>query len=157
MCPKPSKVLHSTRLLEEFAARRVMETAWSLYLQSALPTGICRIKGIESIQKVRPHACRYEICIIEQYQSWLKWDQRSGIPINQEDLVFTNLLFSVAIIEGLDQFGINLTDAERRGLFVHTWKMIGLALGISEQLMPDSLEDAHDLYRAIYDMKCVRG
>lgn len=151
MCPKPSKVLHSTRLLEEFAARRVMETAQFIFAVSTPDWYMPDKKGIESIQKVRLMHAGMRYALLNNTNPDRKWDQSVfGIPINQEDLVFTNLLFSVAIIEGLDQFGINLTDAERRA-FVHTWKMIGLALGISEQLMPDSLEDAHDLYRAIYD------
>ncbi|MEL6989093.1 MAG: hypothetical protein AAGK97_14870, partial [Bacteroidota bacterium] len=51
MCPKPGFVLHTTKLLENFAARRVMETAQFIFAVNKPDWYKSGTKGLQSIEK----------------------------------------------------------------------------------------------------------
>ena len=68
-------------------------------------------------------------------------NQRWGIPINQGDMVATNLGFSLVFLEGLRKQGFRPTIEEINGLF-HFWKYIGYLMGIPADYLPDTEEDA---------------
>jgi hypothetical protein len=56
-------------------------------------------------------------------------EQRLGVPINQEDLLGTLTVFTVAVIESLDQMGVTCEVQDRDDYF-HLWLVIGELLGI---------------------------
>jgi hypothetical protein len=58
---------------------------------------------------------------------WQKGDL--GVPINQEDLVGTLVVFTVVVIESLDQMGVTVT-VQDRDAYLHLWLVIGHLLGI---------------------------
>ena len=61
----------------------------------------------------------------------VNWDTKVlGKPINQEDLVGTLSVFTVAVIESLDEMGVTCTVADRDAFF-HLWLVIGHLLGIN--------------------------
>ena len=59
-----------------------------------------------------------------------RWDrERDGIPIDQEEMLATVLLFSVAALDALDRMGVPYTD-EQAEAYVHTWCIAGELMGI---------------------------
>jgi ER-bound oxygenase mpaB/B'/Rubber oxygenase, catalytic domain len=61
----------------------------------------------------------------------VNWHTKTqGIPINQEDLVGTLSVFTVAVIASLDEMGVTCT-VEDRDAFFHLWLVIGHLLGIN--------------------------
>lgn len=64
------------------------------------------------------------------------WDQATyGVPINQSDLIATNMTFSLLVIYGLRLFGSRLTSQESEAV-LHLWRYIGYVMGLSPDLMP---------------------
>ena len=64
------------------------------------------------------------------------WDQATyGVPINQSDLVMTNLQFSLVVLYGLRAFGCKLTAQERYAV-LHVWRYIGYLMGLDAARMP---------------------
>jgi hypothetical protein len=148
MCPKPGHVLHTTKLLEEFAARRVLETAQYVFAVNTENWYEPHNPGIEAILKVRLMHAGMRIGMLYDKRPGHEWDMDMGIPINQADLTLTNLLFSLATIEGLDQMAIHLFEEERKAIF-HTWQKIGQAMGICEEMCTSDYRDVWNQYRTI--------
>lgn len=147
MCPAPAHVLGSTRLLEDQATRRVFETGQFLFDVNQFDWLDPKGRGINSIKKVRlMHAGMRGFLLLDNKEKWD--DKELGKPINQEDMVLTLQLFSLAIIDGLKKMGIFLT-AEEQEAFFFKWKMAGRILGIHPSLEPDNVEDAWALQNKI--------
>jgi mpaB/rubber oxygenase-like protein len=63
------------------------------------------------------------------------WQQGDlGVPINQEDLLGTLVVFTVVVIESLDQMGVTCT-VQDRDAYLHLWLVIGHLLGIDYTLL----------------------
>ena len=150
MCPKPGHVLHSTKLLVNFAARRVMETAQFVFSVNKADWYEMHSLGMNAIQRVRLMHAGMRLALLNDSRPGHEWDKNLGVPINQEDVALTNHLFSLAIIEGLDQMGIHLFKHERLALF-HTWQKIGQTMGISDELIVSDYNDAWMQYRTILE------
>ncbi len=155
MCEQPAKVLHETKLLEEQATRRVLETAQFIFDVSNpgwyKPEG----SGIRAIQKVRlMHAGMRHMILKDLDEPWdrntVKDGVPNGVPINQVDKVLTCQLFSLAVLEGLQKMGVEMSPREQEVHFFH-WKVVGRMLGIEEELMPDNLAEGWLLQNKIYD------
>lgn len=71
-----------------------------------------------------------------------------GEPINQEDMAGTNLTFSYIVLRGMRKLNINFSEKEAHN-FLHLWNVIGFLLGIEEELLPYSLQEAFWLDRQI--------
>lgn len=71
-----------------------------------------------------------------------EWDNdKFGVPLNQWDMLATNLGFSLVYLVGLRKMGIQPNPNEIKGLF-HFWKYVGYLLGIPLVLLPNEEEDA---------------
>ncbi len=70
------------------------------------------------------------------------------VPINQEDLLGTNLAFSLIVIRGLQKLGIELSPEEKQA-YIYLWNCVGRLLGIDSVLLPENLRKASVLERAI--------
>lgn len=77
--------------------------------------------------------------MIEKQPEWKS--EHWGRPLNQWDMLATNLGFSIAFIDGLTKLGIQPSDKERSGV-LHVWKYIGYLMGIPVDLLPDTVEQA---------------
>jgi len=73
---------------------------------------------------------------------------RDGWPINQEDMAFTLLTFGHVIPLAMRRFGVKLTNDDYEA-FLHSWNVSGYILGLNEELMAHTLEDAEDLFARI--------
>lgn len=72
-----------------------------------------------------------------------------GEPINQHDMVATTLLFSIAVLDGMDKLNYRLSLADKEDL-VHLWRYVGHVIGVDAELLPGSLAEAKRLADMIY-------
>jgi hypothetical protein len=77
-----------------------------------------------------------------------RWDPASGQPINQESIAYVILTFSYVGLRGLDTLGAHPTPEEREA-FVHAWSVIGHVMGVRDELLARSFDDAKVLFEAI--------
>jgi hypothetical protein len=136
--PGGNKPLAFSGRLEKQAARRLNETA--KFVQATCSPG-----------GLRPTAEAYQITlkvrlIHAQVRRMLlrspKWDTgRWGIPANQHDLVGTSLLFSVIVLQGLRQLGLQVSaeDGER---YMQLFRYSGYLSGVDPELQPASEAEA---------------
>ncbi|REG92692.1 oxygenase MpaB family protein [Algoriphagus antarcticus] len=76
------------------------------------------------------------------------WDDDYGKPINQEDLIGTNLSFSLIVIRGWKKMGFTVKSAEV-DLIMGYWKWVGRMMGIQEHYWPDNAKEAFQLEKLI--------
>jgi hypothetical protein len=76
------------------------------------------------------------------------WNNDWGMPINQEDMAGTNLSFSYIVLKGLRKLSVGYSQQEAEN-FLHLWNAIGYLLGIDEDLLPDTLQEAYWLDKKI--------
>jgi ER-bound oxygenase mpaB/B'/Rubber oxygenase, catalytic domain len=132
-----NKPLIMTGTLQKGAQRRVAETTkWWIDVTSI--DGLSRFgEGFKNTMRVRIiHALVRNA--LKQRQDWSIEDW--GLPLNQSDLMATNLGFSVVFLIGQRFMGIGLSDDERSD-FLHLWRTIGWLIGIEERWLAES-EDA---------------
>jgi hypothetical protein len=78
-----------------------------------------------------------------------KWNDEWGKPISQEDLIATNQVFSLEFFKGLSMLGLSLSAEEQKAWF-HTWKTIGKIMGVKDELICKTVDDAWTLQHAVY-------
>ena len=133
-----NKPLIFTGALKKGAAKRTSETTdfWVKVVdENALenPKG-----GIRECVKIRlMHA--YARVSILQGTDWRK--ENWGEPLNQWDMLATNLGFSLVFLDGIRSLGLSPNRDEVDGLF-HFWKYVGYLLGISTEILPETEEEA---------------
>ncbi|RRN77630.1 DUF2236 domain-containing protein, partial [Pseudoxanthomonas sp. SGD-10] len=99
--------------------------------------------GFKSVVKTRLIHSFSRVNILEK-TDWQT--DRWGIPINQWDMLATNLGFSLVYLVGLRKIGFSPSEKEVEGLF-HFWKYVGYLLGIPEAILPNNEKEA---IRALY-------
>jgi hypothetical protein len=77
-----------------------------------------------------------------------KWDMKWGIPINQEDMLGTNLSFSLIVLRGLRKLGVEV-DSVFEKAYYHHWAVVGSFLGIEKELL------VFDVHKAIKFDKAI--
>lgn len=126
---KGVQVLYLSQRMRRAVYRRILETAQ--FLLDVLDEGGLGPNGYgrRSAQKVRllHGAIRHHL------QRHPAWDPEWDVPINQEDLAGTLLSFGVAVPEGLQRLGIDLTDDERDAYY-HIFRVVGHLLGVDPRL-----------------------
>ena len=71
-----------------------------------------------------------------------KWDEKTlGVPICQEDLLGTLMVFSVGVIEGLKKLGTNVRDEDAEDYY-YGWQVIGRLMGIRPENIPPDVATA---------------
>jgi hypothetical protein len=178
--PHLSQVLHVAGQLEAHTEYRIRQTAamvFPLMMKGGLtqPDG----GGVAQVLKVRLiHATiRHLILhgepqqargVIEPlataapqpnlYQSLLAkgWDvERQGLPCNQLELAYTLLTFSYVFLKGMRTLGVPLAR-EQEQAYLHAWNVAGHVLGIREDLMAHSMEEAAAMFDGIQALARVR-
>ena len=84
------------------------------------------------------------------------WNPDWGQPINQEALTATMLAFSTLAVNGLRKLDVPVTPQDEADL-LHLWKVIGHILGIRDENMPASTEEAQFLWKKCIDRNCGRS
>jgi hypothetical protein len=148
-----TEVLAYTKFLQVDPTRRIRETA-QMVMDVMVPGGLQPGgRGVRATMKVRVmHAIvRHMImndprAVANPSDAALK--AAFGLPINQEDMVYTLLTFSYVVVEGFRTMGYQMTDRQREG-YIHCWNVVGFLMGIREELLPASFADARQLFDAI--------
>lgn len=137
-------LVRSKRITEEIGVR-LSETA--LFVMDAFYPGAFSTneQKLITLAKVRLiHAfSRY---FVSQYSR--DWNAEWGIPINHEDLIGTNLAFSLMVIRGmekLDRFPGKVVLED----LLHYWKIVGFYLGLDISYWPDTAKEAFELEKLI--------
>ncbi len=76
------------------------------------------------------------------------WNPDFGKPINQEDLIGTNLAFSFIVLRGMIKLGKAINSEQMKQLLAY-WKWIGTLLGVSTEYWPQTAKEAFELDRLI--------
>ncbi|WP_199429160.1 oxygenase MpaB family protein [Qaidamihabitans albus] len=138
LASRATKSLVGTGAIERTASRRLVETAtWWIDVTSpgALRPGE---RGYTSALRVRlVHA--HVRAAMNRRDDWdyEAWDR----PVNQVQTVGTLLLFSLVYVLGMQLLGVRYTERERADI-IHLWRYVGWLMGVSEELLPATEEDA---------------
>ncbi len=83
---------------------------------------------------------------IHQYAK--DWNPDFGQPVNQEDMLGTNLAFSFIVLRGLGKLGIFVNQKEQEAVLVY-WKWIGELMGVDTRFWPKTSKEAFELDKLI--------
>lgn len=83
---------------------------------------------------------------VEKYAK--DWNPDFGKPINQEDMIGTNLAFSLIVLRGWRKLGFKVSAAETT-LIMQYWKWVGKLMGINTEFWPDNSKEAFELEKLI--------
>jgi hypothetical protein len=137
-------LVRSKRITDEIGMR-LSETALFL-LDSFRPgTFLGDDRCMLTLAKVRLiHA--FSRLFVQKYSK--DWNETWGLPINQEDMLGTNLAFSLLVMRGLEKLG-RYPGKQIAEAVLHYWKVIGWYLGISVDFWPETAKEAFELERII--------
>jgi len=76
------------------------------------------------------------------------WDDAFGKPINQEDMIGTNLAFSWIVFRGWRKIGYTPSDSETKD-FLNYWKWVGSLMGIQTEAWPETSKEAFELEKLL--------
>jgi len=140
-----NKPLVFTGALADGAARRTSETR-AFAVEATRPGALKRFgKGFKTTIRVRfLHAVLRRR--IRSHPDWR--DHEWGIPINQGDMLATNLAFSVVYLTGMRALGFRYRRREREGI-IHLWRYLGYLMGINEDILVTNEKDG---LRIIYTL-----
>jgi hypothetical protein len=140
------QVLALTARLHTDPVRRIGETA-QMCLHAMAPGGLAPGgAGIRDAQKVRlMHAAVRHLALASD-----EWDPDWGTPINQEDLAFTLLTFSLVPLDAISRLGRTFTDDEADA-YLHCWNCVGHVLGVDERLLAATIADSRRLWERIVE------
>ncbi len=135
-----ARILCASKYLTEHPEKRLQETGDFLLSVSRQGAFNAESDGLVWIVKTRMIHARIRLQFREQHLSEL--------PVNQEDLLGTNLSFSLLVIRGLRRMGVNVSDREAQD-FLYLWQRIGVMLGLEPHLLPINMRQASMLERII--------
>jgi hypothetical protein len=142
-------VLAATGRFTQMAPRRAAETA-RFVADVARSRGLERFtEGFRTTVQVRlMHAfVRRHVAGSSSWQS-AAW----GVPVSQHDMLGTILLFSVAFVYGVRRLGLVVSRDERDAVN-HLWRYVGRLLGVHDDLLPATFDDAIALFRLCTPMQ----
>ncbi len=136
-----NKPLIFTGALDSGADRRLAETRkfWiDVTRQGALQAGGYGIKTATHVRIMHSLIRRG----IMKTPGWSNDDW--GLPINQADMVITNLSFSIVFLLGLRSLGFHFSKQEAQAV-LHFWRYVGHLLGINADLLPQTEQQGRKL------------
>lgn len=137
-------LVRSKRIMDDIG-RRLSETALFVLDMFDQGTFLTNDKPLLTLAKVRLiHAfSRYFVKLHSK-----DWDVSWGTPINQEDMIGTNLAFSLMVFRGLEKMD-RFQGKETLEDLLHYWKVAGHYLGLLVDLWPETAKEAIELERLI--------
>ncbi len=132
-----NKPIAFTGQLEYMAPRRLAETAkfgFDVTRTGAMAVGAAGFQSALKVRMMHAHVRQ----MLDRSPKWRhsEW----GLPINQADLIATNVLFSAVYLGGLRVLGLQISDEESLGV-MHLWRYIGWLMGVDEELLPANEEE----------------
>ncbi|WP_030742738.1 oxygenase MpaB family protein [Streptomyces sp. NRRL F-5135] len=137
LVPHVAKLLSTTHGLE-YPSKRMAETGqFTVYLMrpDAFEAGG---RFVPAAQKVRLlHASIRHHLTAEN-----RWDTATlGTPICQEDMIGGQMFFSLLVLDSLHRLGVHMST-EGAESYYYAWRVVGAMLGIDQDTVPRTLEDA---------------
>ncbi|MDC0746598.1 oxygenase MpaB family protein [Polyangium mundeleinium] len=133
-----NKPIAFTGALESMAYRRLAETSkfvFDLYESRTVARGSAGFRGAVMVRLM--HAM-----VRVRLTDDPRWRMEAwGLPVNQADLLATNLLFSSVFVIGLRTLGHLITRREADAL-VHFWRYVGYLMGVRLDLLPHDFKEA---------------
>lgn len=77
-----------------------------------------------------------------------RWNMAWGYPINQEDMLGTNLAFSLIVLRGMEKLSYPV-DHSYETAYLNTWNVIGFLLGVKAEILPKNYLEAVKVDRQI--------
>lgn len=137
-------LVRSKRIVDEIG-KRLSETALFLLDCFRPESFLTDNRALLSIAKVRLiHA--FSRLFVQKYSS--DWDKAWGLPINQEDMLGTNLAFSLLVMRGMEKLR-KFPGQEIYESVLHYWKVIGHYMGIQVEYWPENAKEAFELEKLI--------
>ncbi|APR83636.1 Hypothetical protein A7982_08985 [Minicystis rosea] len=133
-----NKPIALTGALESMAYRRLAETSkfvFDLYDSRTIARDSAGFRGAVMVRLM--HAMVR--ARLARDPRWREADW--GLPVNQADMLATNLLFSAVFVIGLRMLGHVISKREADAL-VHFWRYVGYLMGIREDMLPRDYQDA---------------
>lgn len=133
-----NKPIAFTGALESMAYRRLAETSkfvLDLYESRRLPRGSAGYRAAVMVRLMHASVRAR----LTRDPRWRPGDW--GLPVNQSDMLATNLLFSAVYVIGLRLLGHVVTGREADSL-VHFWRYVGHLMGIRPDLLPRDFREA---------------
>lgn len=131
-----AKVLYMSERIKNDTYKRLTETG--CFLKAVMNYDNWQTERIFSIcLKVRLLHATIRYFTLHSKQ----WDLAWGYPINQEDMLGTNLAFSLVVLRGMEKLGYSV-DKSYEDAYINTWNVIGFLLGVQKEIMPDSYLEA---------------
>jgi hypothetical protein len=106
-------------------------------------------KGYRTLRRVRLlHACvrALLLCGDANGNPWPAGVR--GLPINQQDLMGTQLAFTIAAFHGLERLGYRMSTADKCA-YLHLWSVVGHYLGVAEARRLGDLPSAERLTQVL--------
>ncbi len=131
-----AKVLYLSERIKKDTYKRLLETG--NFLKAVMNYDNWQIERIFAIcLKVRLLHATIRYFTLHSKQ----WDLAWGYPINQEDMLGTNLAFSLVVLRGMEKLGYAV-DKSYEEAYLNTWNVIGFLLGVKQEMMPESYLEA---------------
>ena len=178
--PHLAEVLHVAGQLEAHTEYRIRQTAAMVFpvmmkggLASATGGGIAQVLKVRLIHAtirhlilrgdpervsgpVAPQAPPGPRAGLHQALTAHGWDvARQGLPCSQLELAYTLLTFSYVFLKGMRTLGVPLSP-EQEEACLHTWNLAGHVLGIRDDLMAHTMEEAAALFEGMQAMARAR-
>lgn len=138
LASRATKALVGTGEIEHKATRRLVETA-AWWIDVTTPGSLAKgEKGYTSAIRIRlVHA--HVRAAMNRREDWdyEAWDR----PVNQVQTTGTLLLFSLVFVFGTQLLGVRYSQKERADI-LHLWRYVGWLMGVDEELLPATEEDA---------------
>lgn len=140
---KGARVLVATGRMERATLdRRVNETAQFILDVVAVDGFGPRGAALRAAQKVRLMHAAVRGHLLERGLG------EGEVPINQEDLLGTLFTFSAMVVRSVRMLGVEVSD-QAADDFQHLWAVVGVLLGIREELLPEGHFASVELGRRI--------
>jgi uncharacterized protein (DUF2236 family) len=97
------------------------------------------------LTRLRPDQPAGETTALGRTLLAMEWDDSLGHPVNQVELAWTLLTFSLCVLRALEQLGGVLRD-DQKDAYIHMWAVVGHLLGIDGRLLCATFDEAVALF-----------
>lgn len=149
LSPAANKPLVFSGRLVQRAYRRLMETS-RFVLEVCKPGGLeIRAPGFMICVRVRLMHAQVRRLLLKSG----RWEtQKWGVPINQADLLGTNLLFSIIVLRALRKCGLTFSKEESEAV-MHFWKYNGYLSGMEPEILASTESEGWRILDLIMDSR----
>jgi ER-bound oxygenase mpaB/B'/Rubber oxygenase, catalytic domain len=131
-----AKVLHLSERIQNDTYKRLLETGG--FLKALMTYDNWQNKNIFAIcLKIRLLHATIRYFTLNSN----RWDLAWGFPINQEDMLGTNLAFSLIVLKGLEKLGYKNNETYENA-YLNCWNVIGNLLGVLPEILPQNYAQA---------------